>query len=94
MDVSDIFYFFRSGEGKDESEAPGRGGGGRFLIENPKKGGGLLGGGGGGGGTRGLEGVCGELGGRGLNIFFRARNAHQVQNRAIRILGFQGLFKH
>ena len=25
--VSDMFYLFRSGEGKEESEAPGRGGG-------------------------------------------------------------------
>ena len=38
MDVSDIFYFFCSGEGKGESEAPGGRGGGRFFIENPKAG--------------------------------------------------------
>ena len=34
---------------------------------------------GGGGGARGREGVCvaGNLGGGGLNIFFRGRNSHQ-----------------
>ena len=31
-------FFFCSGEGKGESEAPGRGGG-RFLIENSRRGG-------------------------------------------------------
>ena len=60
MDVSDIFYFFRTGEGKEESEAPGRGGGAVF-IENPKRGGGLQGGRG--RGASGLGGVCGEWGG-------------------------------
>ena len=35
MDVSDIFYFFCSGRGKGESEAPG-GEGGRFFLENPR----------------------------------------------------------
>ena len=34
MDVSDIFYFFCSGKGKGESEAP-RGGGVRFLLKFP-----------------------------------------------------------
>ena len=63
VDVSD-FFFRRSEEGKEESEAPGRGGG-RFSTENPRRKGGLPGGG------RGLEGVCGELGG-GVNIFFGA----------------------
>ena len=33
---------------------------------------------GGWGGGRGWEGVCGQLGGGGLNIFFRGRNSHQV----------------
>ena len=53
MDVSNIFIFFCSGEGKGESEAPGRGGG-RFFIENPRRGGGspTRGGGGGGGAGR------------------------------------------
>ena len=69
VDVSDIFYFFCSGEGKGESEVQGRGGGGlRFLLKIP---------GGGspgerrGRGARGREGVCGESGGGGVNIFFR-----------------------
>ena len=48
MDVSDIFYFFCSGRGKGESEAPG-GVGDRFFffIENfhPRRGGGVLQGG-------------------------------------------------
>ena len=47
-------------------------GGGRFLIENPR----------GGGisrpGRGGREGVCRELWGGGLNIFFQGRNARQV----------------
>ena len=40
MDVSTIFIIFLlgGGEGKGESEAPGRGGG-RFFIENPRRGG-------------------------------------------------------
>ena len=38
MDVSDIFYFFRLGEGKGESEAPGWGRGSVFFIENPRRG--------------------------------------------------------
>ena len=50
VDVSNIFYFFCSGEGKGELEAPGRGGGRFFFIENPRRGGVLpregLGGGG------------------------------------------------
>ena len=35
VDVSDIFYFFCSGEGKGESEAPGRG---FSFIGNPREG--------------------------------------------------------
>ena len=54
VDVSDIFYFSARGEGKGESEAPGRGWGraGR------------------GGGARGREGVCAEFGGGGTKYFF------------------------
>ena len=67
MDVSDFFIFSARG-GRGEFEAPGRGGGDRFLIENAKRGGFP-----GGEGPRGREGVCGELGnflgGGGLNIF-------------------------
>ena len=69
VDVSDIFLlFFLVGGGRR---------GGRFFIENPRRGGGLPGG----WGPlppRGWEGVCGEFGGGGLNIFFRGRNSHQV----------------
>ena len=75
VDVSDIFYFFCSGEGK----GAGRGGEGRFFIENPRRGGGLPGGwrrGGGGGEVPG--GCLRGMGGGGLNIFFRGRNSHQV----------------
>ena len=43
VDVSDISYFFCSGEGKGESEAPG----GSVFIENPRRGGGFPGRGGG-----------------------------------------------
>ena len=43
VDVSDIFYFFCSGEGKGEPPRR-REGGGRFFIENPRRGGGLPGG--------------------------------------------------
>ena len=77
VDVSDIFYFFCSGDRKGESKAPGGGGGGRFLIENPRGGGGLTAGGG--GGARGREGVCGKLGrgGGAKFFFFRGRNSHQ-----------------
>ena len=71
VDVSDIFFLLRGGEG--ESEAPGRGGG-RFLLRIPGWGGVLPGEG---GGARGREGVCGEFGGGGLNILFRGRNSHQ-----------------
>ena len=60
VDVS-IFFFFCSGRGKGESEAPGgEGGGGRFFIENTRRGGGgfLQEG----EGPRGREGVCSEVG--------------------------------
>ena len=36
VDVLDIFFFFRSGEGKGESEGVGRG---SIFIENPRRGG-------------------------------------------------------
>ena len=68
VDVPDIFYFFCSGRGKGESEAPGGWGGEiGFLLKIP----------GGGGAFRGWEGprlvvVCGEFGGGGVNFFFRA----------------------
>ena len=62
VDVSDIFYFFRSGEEKGESKAPG-GGEGDFLWKIPE--GGVSRVGGGGGGPRGREGVCREFGGGG-----------------------------
>ena len=55
------------GEGKEESEAPGRGEG-RFLIEIPKKGVSQAVGGGEGLGGAGV--FAGNLGGWGLNIFF------------------------
>ena len=75
VDVSDIFYFFCSGE---ESEAPGRRGGGGYWKSqkggSPRRRG---------GGPRGWEGICGEFGGGGgLNIFFQGRNSHQEEMRA------------
>ena len=69
VDVSDIFYFFCSGEGKGESRATGRGGVG-FLLK-------ITGGGGESGrGQRGPRVSTGNWGG-GVNIFFRGRNVHQ-----------------
>ena len=74
MDVSDFFFFFCSGRGKGESEAPG-GVGDRFFIENPRRGGRP-------GGAEGPEGCLRRIGefwgGGGLNIFFQGRNVHQV----------------
>ena len=73
VDDSDIFYFFLLGEA--EGGVRGGGGGGvDFLLKIP-----------GGGVSRrgGAEGPGGclqriwELGGGGLNIFFRGRNVHQ-----------------
>ena len=79
MDVWDIFYFFLLGEGQGESESPGRGGGRFFLVKFPGKGGILPREGVGGGGQ---EGVCGEFWGGGeLDVFFRARNAHQDKHQ-------------
>ena len=60
------FYFSCLGEGKGESEAPGRGGGGQLFIENPTKGGALPGGG---GCARGREGLQGMWGGGGKYSF-------------------------
>ena len=40
----------------------------------------------------GREGVCRELGGGGLNIFFRGRNAHQVIFRELMTLSFLWFF--
>ena len=69
-----FFFFSARGGGRGESEAPGREAIG-FLLKIP----------GGGGVSRGGaegKGVClqpiGELGGGGLNIFYRGRNVHQV----------------
>ena len=69
-----FILFLCSGEGKGESGATREEGGVRFLIENPRRGSVSQGG----GGRGGREGVCGELGGGGLNIFFSGRNVHQV----------------
>ena len=64
VDVSDIFYFFCSGEGKGESEALG-GDWGRFLLKIPG-GRGVSPGRGGGGEERGAGRVfVGNLGGGG-----------------------------
>ena len=71
MDVSDIFYFLCSGEGKGESDAPGRGGGVDFLLKNARGGSQERGEGEGAGWVS-----VGNFGvGGGLNIFFRGRNA-------------------
>ena len=79
VDVSDIFYFFSSGEGKRESGAIGRGGGRFLLLKVPGGGGGgFFQEGGGSEGARSLS--AGNLG-RGLNILFRGRNARQEKFR-------------
>ena len=65
VDVSDIFYFFCSGEReRGESEAPR---GGVVFIENPRRG----------GGGEGRGGCLRGIWGGWLNIFFRGRNSHQ-----------------
>ena len=69
------FLFFLLGGGEGRVRGAGKGGG-RFFIEYPRRGG--VSWAGGAGGSRGQEGVCGEFGGGGLNIFFRGRNRHQV----------------
>ena len=81
MDVSDIFYFFCSGEGKGESGATGRGGC-RFLLKIPGKGGGGLPGGGGEGAGRVS---AGHLGGRGLNIFFGGPKCPPRESRTLQV---------
>ena len=78
VDVSDIFTFLLLGEGEGESEAPG-GGGDRFSIENPREGGGFPGL----GGAGRVSAANWGMGGGGLNIFFRGRNAHQVANAGL-----------
>ena len=88
VDVSDIFYFFGSGRGKGESEAPGRGG--AIFIEFRRKGGGFSRRG---VGPRGGEGVCGELGNfgeGGAKYFFlglkcapRSRLHHALENTTL-----------
>ena len=72
MDIWDIYFFFCSGRGKGESEAPG-GEGDWSFIESPRR-----------GGVPGVAGVGGAgrvsaaklevyaRGGGGLNIFFGA----------------------
>ena len=68
-----FFIFFPLGEGKGESEAPGRGGG-RCFIENPRRGGSPTRGGGGAGRVS-----AGNLGGGGLNTFFGAEMPTKVR---------------
>ena len=68
------FIFFCSGERKGGGRGEREGGGFGFVLKMPG-GGGLTEGGGDG---EGSGSVSGELGGGGLNIFFRGRNVHQV----------------
>ena len=69
MDVSDIFYFFCSGEGKGESGATWGGVG--FLLKIPRGGGvSQEGVGGGEGAGRVSAGDLGNLGGGGAKYFF------------------------
>ena len=67
MDISDIFYFFCSGEGKGESEAPG---GGDFLLKIP--GGGGVSQAGGAGGSEDPGGCSRGIGGAAKFFFFGA----------------------
>ena len=78
VDVSNIFYFFRSGRAEGESEAPGRGGG-RVFIENPRRGGGGSPSRGGGEGPGGC--LRGILGGE-LHFFFFGAEMPTKQNTA------------
>ena len=82
VDVPDIFYFFCSGRGKGESEAPG-GGGDLFFIEKCQ--GGAFQDGRGRGAGRVSAASWGILGGRvygGLSFFFcRGRNGHQAMEK-------------
>ena len=59
MDVSDIFYFFCSGEGKGSPRCQERGGVGFFFLKSQE--GGFSQDREGGGAGRGWEGVCGEI---------------------------------
>ena len=68
VDISDIFYFFCSGEGKGVRGARKGVRGVGFLLKIT--GGGARREGEGGGGPRGWEGVCGELEGGGAKYFF------------------------
>ena len=75
VDVSDIFYFFSAREGEGGVRGAGRGWGSVFNSKSQE--GGVQDGRGQGAGG----GVCGEfgnLGGGGLNIFFRGRNVRRV----------------
>ena len=75
VDVSDILYFFCSGEGRGSATRQ-EGGGVRFLLKMPGGRGSL---GRGGGGGPGGPGGClrGIWGGGGPKYFFRGRNSHQ-----------------
>ena len=68
MGVSDIFYFFWSGEGKGESWATGRVEVGFSFFEKPRRGGGFPKKGGGRGGREGARRNFG--GGGGAKYFF------------------------
>ena len=70
-----FLFFFCSGRGKGESEAPGRGG--SIFFGNSQEGGGCPGGGGAEGPGRCLRRI-GEFFGGGAKYFFRGRNVHQV----------------
>ena len=74
VDVSDIFYFFCSGEGRGTG-ATERGGGSVFFIENPRRGGESPKWG---GGREGRECLRGIWGSGGAKYFFSGRNVHQV----------------
>ena len=75
VDISDIFYFFSArGSGRGSLGRQGRGGVG-FLLKIQGEGGGLPEGGG--GHERAGRGSAANLGGGGLNIFFRGRKVHQ-----------------
>ena len=77
----DIFYFFCSGRGKGESEAPG-GGEVRFLLKIP---GGLSPEGRGAEGPGGCLRRIGDLGGGGgVNFFFSGLNVHQETKASIK----------
>ena len=78
--VDGFGFFFCSGEGKEESEAPGGEGVAIFYRKGGSRGWA-------GGGARGREGVCGGSGGGGLNIFFRGRNVHRVKYSLKRFFG-------